>query len=180
MAVGLTKPLIRRQFLLDHDIEYDTTLHVVEDYWMLADCVAAGAHFVVIPEAYYYYRLHAQHTTSAAEAPRDIASTRKRLQAFLDGPVAAVDHEAADYARHHIRRLQVLSSYAAFTSALKDGRIGAAVREFARCPRVVNECAARLPNALERRRRARRGDLFAFDPLSSGHRSRAIPTRPSR
>jgi succinoglycan biosynthesis protein ExoO len=91
IAVGLTKPLIRRQFLLDHAIEYDTNPHVVEDYWMLADCVAAGARFVMIPDAYYYYRLHAQHTTSAAESPRDIASTRARLQAFLDGPVAAVE-----------------------------------------------------------------------------------------
>jgi succinoglycan biosynthesis protein ExoO len=180
IALGLTKPLIRRQFLLDHGIEYDTTLQVVEDYWMLADCVAAGAQFVMIPEAYYYYRLHAQHTTSATEAPKDIASTKRRLEAFLASPVALAEPEAADCARYHIRRMDVLSSYAAFTGAVKSRRIGVAARELVRRPAVFGELMARLPHALERRRRARQGDPFAFDPLSSGHRSKAVPTRPSR
>jgi hypothetical protein len=134
----------------------------------------------MIPEAYYYYRLHAQHTTNAAESPRDIASTKARLQAFLDGPVAPLEPEAADYARYHIRRMEVLASYAAFTNAVKRRRMARAVRELAHCPRVLGEFAARLPYAIERRRRSRLGDPFAFDPLSGGHRSRAVPTRPSR
>jgi len=77
IALGLTKPLIRRQFLIDHGIEYDTTLQVVEDYWMLADCVAAGAKFVIIPEAHYYYRLHAAHTTNARRVRNAIPSSRE-------------------------------------------------------------------------------------------------------
>jgi succinoglycan biosynthesis protein ExoO len=180
IAVGLTKPLIRRQFLIDHAIEYDTTLQVVEDFWMLADCVAAGAKFVLIPEAYYYYRLHAQHTTNAAESPKDIASTKRRLQAFLDSPVAFAEPEAAGYARYHMRRMDILTSYAEFVGAIKAKRMGRAAWKMVRRPQVMSEFAARLPLVLDRRRRARRGDPFAFDPLSGGHRSRAVPTRPSR
>ena len=180
IAVGLTKPLIRRQFLIDHAIEYDTTLQVVEDFWMLADCVAAGAKFVLIPEAYYYYRLHAQHTTSAAESPKDIASTKRRLQAFLDSPVAAAEPEAAEYARYHMHRMDVLTSYSEFVGAMRARQMGRAAWTLVRRPHVVPEFAARLPLIFERRRRARRGDPFAFDPLSGGHRSKAATTRLSR
>jgi succinoglycan biosynthesis protein ExoO len=180
MAVGLTKPLIRRQFLIDHGIEYDTTLHVVEDYWMLADCVAAGAKFVIIPEAHYYYRLHPQQSTTVAGSPRDITSTKARLQAFLDSPLAFVEPEAANFARYHIQRMEVLASYAVFSDALKRRHVGRALGEAVRHPRVVGEFAARLPYAIERRRRSRLGDPFAFDPLSSGHRTRPMPTRLSR
>ena len=180
IAVGLTKPLIRRQFLIDHAIEYDTTLQVVEDYWMLADCVAAGAKFVMIPEAYYYYRLHGGQSTGASEQPKDIASTKRRLQQFLDSATAHAEPEAADYARHHIRRMDLLTSYAAFVTALKARQIGRATREALRRPAVVSELAGRLPYVLDRRRRARKGDPFAFDPLAGGHRSRPVPTRQSR
>ena len=175
IAVGLTKPLIRRQFLIDHGIEYDTTLQVVEDYWMLADCVAAGAKFVMIPEAYYYYRLHAAHTTNASNADKDILSTKRRLEAFLATDVAAADSEAADYARYHIRRMDLLLSYGTFTGSIKARRLHKATWQLLRQPSVLGEFAARLPMALERRRRARRGDPFAYDPLSGGHRSRKAP-----
>jgi succinoglycan biosynthesis protein ExoO len=176
IAVGLTKPLIRRQFLIDHGIEYDTTLQVVEDYWMLADCVAAGAKFIMIPEAYYYYRLHAAHTTSAANSQKDIVSTKRRLVEFLATDVAARDSEAADYARYHIRRMDLLSSYATFADSMKARRIHKAMWQLVRQPSVLGEFATRLPLVLDRRRRARRGDPFAFDPLSGGHRSRKVPT----
>ena len=175
IAVGLTKPLIRRQFLLDNGIQYDTTLQVVEDYWMLADCVAAGARFVMIPEARYYYRLHAAHTTSTANADKDIVSTKRRLEAFLATDVAANDPAAAAHARYHVRRMEILSSYSAFTTSIKAGRVHTAAWQMVRQPKVVGEFVARLPMVLERRRRARNGDTFAFDPLSGGHRSRRVP-----
>jgi succinoglycan biosynthesis protein ExoO len=174
IALGLTKPLIRRQFLIDNGIQYDTTLQVVEDYWMLADCVAAGAKFIVIPEAYYYYRQHASHTTSASNANKDIVSTKRRLEAFLATDVAASDPEAADYARYHIRRMDLLSSYSTFTDSIKARQLHKAVWMMLRRPSVVGEFATRLPMVLDRRRRARRGDPFAYDPLSGGHRSRKV------
>jgi succinoglycan biosynthesis protein ExoO len=180
IAVGLTKPLIRRQFLIDHGIQYDTTLQVVEDYWMLADCVAAGAKFIMIPEAYYYYRLHAAHTTNASNSHKDIVSTKRRLVEFLATDVAARDSEAADYARYHIRRMDLLAAYATFTHSIKARHFHKAMWQMACQPSVFGEFATRLPLVLERRRRARRGDPFAFDPLSGGHRSRKVPTSSKR
>ena len=174
IAIGLTKPLIRRQFLLDHGIQYDTTLQVVEDYWMLADCVAAGAvrddprGALLLPPP---LRTH----TSTANADKDVVSTRRRLEAFLATDVAAKDPAAAANARYQVRRMEFLSSYSAFTKSIKAGHVHKAAWQMVRHPTVAGELVARLPLALERRRRARKGDTFAFDPLSGGHRSRRVP-----
>ena len=95
ITLGLTKPLIDRQFLVDHGIEYDTSLVVGEDYWLLADCVAAGASFVVVPDALYYYRLHAQQTTKTTAGLDDLRSSQRRLRALLERGLEATDPEAA-------------------------------------------------------------------------------------
>jgi succinoglycan biosynthesis protein ExoO len=175
IAIGLTKPLINRQMLVDNGIEYDTSLRAVEDYWLLVDCAAAGARFMVIPEAYYYYRLHAQNTTNSVPADQHVASSKRRLEAFLASDIALSDPVAAGYARHHIRRMELLTAYGEFTRAIKAKRVHNAAWQVMRQPKLVGEFATRLPAALERRRRARRGDAFAFDPLSVDHRSGRLP-----
>jgi hypothetical protein len=175
IAIGLTKPLIDRHFLLDHSIHYDTTLSVGEDYWMLADCVAAGATLVMIPEALYYYRLHAQQMTKATDPAQDLLSTRRRLEAFIDTDAAANDAAAMANARYHLRRMDVLASYASFTRSLKALRPDKAARDAFNEPKVLSEFATRLPLVIDRRRRARQGDPYAYDQLFARHRSRRVP-----
>ncbi|MEO8697493.1 MAG: glycosyltransferase family 2 protein [Acidimicrobiales bacterium] len=175
IALGLTKPLIERQFLIDHAIAYDISLPVGEDYWILADCVAAGARFVMIPEALYNYRLHAQQTTKSTDPANDVQSTRRRLAEFLGSDAATNDVAAAMTARYHLGRMDVLTAYDSFAEALKSFRVDKAARHALREPKVVRELATRLPLALERRRRARRGDPFAYDQLFGPHLSRHVP-----
>ena len=176
IALGLTKPLIDRQFLIDHKIEYDTSLDLNEDYWMLADCVAAGATFVMIPQALYNYRAHAQQTTKSTDSVNDVRSTKRRLEAFLKSDVAANDLEASSNARYHLGRMDILTAYDSFTASLKSLRLDKAAWSALQKPCVVRELMAALPLALDRRRRARRGDQFAYDPLFGPHLSRRVPT----
>jgi glycosyltransferase involved in cell wall biosynthesis len=56
-AIGYAQPLIRRDFLSRHRIGYDTNLSASEDLVFLFACVAAGAHFRLVDEALYVYRL---------------------------------------------------------------------------------------------------------------------------
>ena len=55
-SLGYTKPLIRREFLLQHNIEYDENIHVGEDYVLYLECLRQQARFALVPQAYYYYR----------------------------------------------------------------------------------------------------------------------------
>lgn len=188
IALGLTKPMIDRQFLVDHGIVYDASLEVGEDYWMLADCVAAGAKFVLVPDALYYYRVHGQQTTKKSDSANDVLSARRRLEAFCNSLAASRYPAAAAIARYHLRRMDVLTSYDAFISSLKERRVVDALRCAGRQPIVVSEFTRRLPLAFERRRLDRLGDPFAYDQLFGPHLSRRVPrhvyatkrARPSR
>ena len=54
-SFGFTKPLIKREFLLDHGIQYDENLQLGEDFSLYLDCLLHEAHFFFTPEPYYYY-----------------------------------------------------------------------------------------------------------------------------
>lgn len=63
--LGLTKPLIRRSFLLRHELAYDDTIRGGdEDFHLYFDCLLRGARFVLVPEPYYFYRRHEGAQTS--------------------------------------------------------------------------------------------------------------------
>lgn len=176
IALGLTKPFIRRSFLVDHGIGYDTTLQVVEDFWILADCVAAGAKFIMMPDAYYYYRLHRAHSTITANAIIDLEGTRRRLEELLSSDVALRNADAAHFARYHLQRMNVLLAYAEVVRSIRARHLDKATRQALTRPAVLLELAARLPDTVRRRIRARRGDPYAFDPLIGVHRSRTVPS----
>ena len=55
-SFGYTKPLIRREFLLKHNIQYDETIRVGEDYILYLECLRQQGRFIITPKAYYYYR----------------------------------------------------------------------------------------------------------------------------
>ena len=56
LYLGFSKPLFRRDFLVNHQIQYDETIKVTQDFWFDMDCFAYGASFYLVPEPYYYYR----------------------------------------------------------------------------------------------------------------------------
>jgi succinoglycan biosynthesis protein ExoO len=55
-SLGYTKPLIRREFLLDWGIEYDETIEVGEDFVLYLQCLTHGASLLLVSQPYYYYR----------------------------------------------------------------------------------------------------------------------------
>ena len=59
LHLGFSKPLFRRNFLVNHQIQYDETIKVTQDFWFDMDCFAHGASFYLVPEPYYYYRSRA-------------------------------------------------------------------------------------------------------------------------
>jgi len=113
--------------------------------------------------------------TKSTDPANDVRATRHRLEEFLNSDAAGNDLAAATTARYHLGRLDVLSDYDSFTEALKSLRVDKAARCALHEPKVVSELATRLPLALERRRRARRGDPFAYDQLFGPHLSRRVP-----
>ncbi len=53
----LMKPICRREFLVDHKLEYDESMRVGEDFFLLAESLFNGAKVILIEEAYYIYSM---------------------------------------------------------------------------------------------------------------------------
>jgi succinoglycan biosynthesis protein ExoO len=53
----LMKPICRREFLVDHRLEYNEGLRVGEDFALLAESLFNGAKVILIKEAYYIYSM---------------------------------------------------------------------------------------------------------------------------
>lgn len=55
-SLGYAKPLIKREFLLRHQIWYDENLRVGEDFTLYLECLRRKARFYLLEQPYYYYR----------------------------------------------------------------------------------------------------------------------------
>jgi succinoglycan biosynthesis protein ExoO len=53
----LMKPICRRQFLAEHKLEYNESMRVGEDFFLLAESLFNGAKVILIEEAYYIYSI---------------------------------------------------------------------------------------------------------------------------
>lgn len=56
LSLGFTKPLFKRNFLVEHQIEYDASITVSQDFWFDMQCFLHGATFTLVPQPYYFYR----------------------------------------------------------------------------------------------------------------------------
>src|SRR5690606_35202517 len=54
---GYMKPIFARDFLMRHELHFDETLRVGEDYLLFASALACGATCAVVPDIGYVYYL---------------------------------------------------------------------------------------------------------------------------
>ncbi|RCJ20653.1 glycosyl transferase [Nostoc sp. ATCC 43529] len=70
LHLGLSKPLFKREFLLQHGIEYDEDIRMGQDYWLDMKCLIKGARFFVEPKPYYFYRSRPGSLVHQSRLPR--------------------------------------------------------------------------------------------------------------
>jgi succinoglycan biosynthesis protein ExoO len=56
-SFALMKPIYRREFLADHKLEYNESMKIGEDFFLLAESLFNGAKVILIEEAYYIYSM---------------------------------------------------------------------------------------------------------------------------
>ncbi len=56
LPLGLTKPLIKRDFIAKHQIKNQEDILIGGDFWFYLTCLAYGANFLLVPKPYYFYR----------------------------------------------------------------------------------------------------------------------------
>ena len=56
---GYLKPIIRRAFIEQYQLRYDTTMRIAEDWMLLANALALGARYALIEKPLYRYTIRA-------------------------------------------------------------------------------------------------------------------------
>lgn len=87
-GLGYLKPMFRLDWLRRHDLRYDETLMIGEDFDLVSRALAAGATYAFAPFAGYRYRRRSgsiSHRFSASQLDAMIAGAR-RLAVHLGGP----------------------------------------------------------------------------------------------
>ena len=164
--LGLARPLIRRAFLEEHHLRYDTGLTVGEDHRLYLECLLAGARWLQLPEPHYIY------------VQRDGSATSARLLGTLEGKLRVADEllqrdtleprERITLQRYR-RNIDSLLAYQRVVEPAKAHHLGTALRAALRNPGFVRRVGTEVP-ALLRRRWAYhvRGNAHALDMLPPG------------
>lgn len=119
-GLGYLKPIFCLDWLRRHDLRYDETLEVGEDFDFVSRALAAGAVYVVQPFAGYRYRRRSgstSHRVSAAQLEAMIAAAR-RLATGLDG-------DARREMERRIARMEEDRRFVVLAGRLKAGDVAA-------------------------------------------------------
>ncbi|WP_260928048.1 glycosyltransferase family 2 protein [Novosphingobium sp. 9] len=154
---GFLKPLMRRDFLLQHGLRYDEQVRFAEDFALYVEMLRAGAVWWLHPEPMYRYLVRANSLTSV-QTTGDLDRLRQRQRRLLADARASGDAQFASLLRRHLRNVERCYYYRGFTDELKARRPGAALGYlFASADSVslvAQESARQLPIIL---RKALRG-----------------------
>ena len=123
-CLGYLKPLFRRLKLIETELRYDETLRNSEDYYLVANLLAAGGRMIYAPEPGYLYqrssgstshRLQPAHTATWLDAER-------RFRAQHEAKLSAEEKGALNVRG---RALRDVHQFVAAVDAMKSKRIGA-------------------------------------------------------
>ena len=80
---GYTKPIIRREFLIKNQLEYNEEIEVGEDFVFYLECLRNQARFFLLDRPYYYYRIRTQ-SLSVRKPTEYLAQSCEITQNFIN------------------------------------------------------------------------------------------------
>jgi succinoglycan biosynthesis protein ExoO len=144
---GYMKPIFERSFIEHHDLRFDESLRVGEDYLLMASALACGARCAIVPEVGYVYHL------------RHGSISRVLEQIHLDAMIASdqtflsryqLDAEAMAAQRRRTRSILEAGSFLTMVDEIKRGSVGGFLRTAMENPRALRHL--RMPIAVRMRR----------------------------
>lgn len=155
LHLGLSKPLMRRQFLVGNNLAYDPNLRMGQDFWLYLNSLAKGARFTVDPEGHYYYRSRPGSLVKQSQVKR-LELYCAAAAAFMARPA---DKRTAPINRALERSLIAIRrnlAYYRVVEPLKQGRVPRAVGLALRNPLFFRHALTRVLRAKIQATRTRR------------------------
>jgi succinoglycan biosynthesis protein ExoO len=177
LHLGITKPLFKRQFLIDENIQYNPGLKVSEDFWLTLTCLVRGANFYLVPEPHYYYLARANSLVYSNK----LLNLHQNCRAILDflerERVTETSPQLAKSLAYKYKILKRHQDYFGFLDLLGRKQIWKAIVEIMTKSHIFIDICRKLPGIIDRRIQYYIfGNKTAFDIFS---RQSQKPDRPS-
>jgi cellulose synthase/poly-beta-1,6-N-acetylglucosamine synthase-like glycosyltransferase len=114
-AIGYLKPILRRDFLMRHGLQFLEGVHGAEDLLLYFECVIRGARLHVSRDAHYLYAVAVGSLSNRPGLARHQAAANRRMLRL------ATERGQAKLVRM-LRRRQAVFDHAALVDATREGR----------------------------------------------------------
>jgi len=153
LTLGLTKPIIKKEFLVEHKIEYENNITMgFEDFWLYIRCLGHHAKFVVIPEPYYFYVSRVGSLTKKSQLQRWDQYCRDS-EYFLSQDCIKNNQPLAEALSKRLQSIQASRPYFKVLDTISKGNVFKIATDMAMNPSFFVHFAKRLPSRLQRRYR---------------------------
>lgn len=156
--LGLTKPLMKRDFLTRNNLSYDETIRGDEDFHLYLACLIEGARFIVLPEPHYFYRSR-EGSIVAGRRLDWLHVLRKGNVRLLYQALEKDDQELLSLLSERFSAIEQRIAYYDIVQPLKEGRFSVALAKMVRNPTVFTLFAAYVPQTFYYRLRRLAGRL---------------------
>lgn len=150
LRLAFTKPIIRRDFLKQHDLWYDPSLRLGQDFWFYMLCFLKGARFYMVPEPYYYYRIRCDSLVNASRAER-FDGFYRTAQAFLEMPEVQNNAKLSEALHLNLKSYRRGRDYYRVVEPLKQRNWKKAFGQMLRHPLFFSEFFKKLHQIVKRR-----------------------------
>lgn len=150
LHLGLTKPLIKRDFLFHNGIEYDENIKLGQDFYFSLSCLAHGGRFILVPEPYYFYRSHAGSLVTTGEIKR-LDQACSASQYFLQQEIIQNNPKLLDALSKRLALLEKTRPYFRVIDPVKQRKPLGILIEMVRNPYFFVHLISQLPRIVSRR-----------------------------
>jgi succinoglycan biosynthesis protein ExoO len=146
LHLGLSKPLINRGFLIEHQIFYKPEVRLGQDFFIYLECLIRGAKFVFWPTAYYYYRSRSGSLFTKSQVAR-LTQACKAMEKWLNEDVVKDSPVLSQALSHNLSAYKNSLAYYSVVEPLKQrpldfGKVTLAVLQN---PYFIVRAAQKLP-----------------------------------
>lgn len=150
LHLGFSKPLFKRNFLLNHGITYNETMQVAEDFQLTLQCLIDGAYCVFVPQPYYFYYFRPGSLVTQNKL-RQINQTSKAIQNFLQQKNVQNNPNLVEVLSQSLAILQKNKAYYSVVEPIKQQKLLTALLEIIRNPYFFVHFLSQLKVILLRR-----------------------------
>lgn len=152
LHLGLTKPLIKRAFLLQNNIEYYEDIKMGQDFWLYLKCLVHGANFTLVPEPYYFYRSRPGSLVTKSKLER-LNQFYRDTQNFIQQVAIQENIQLLSSLENRLKIFEKARAYYCVVDPLQQGEILAAAMAMVRNPYFFVHFSQQIPVILSRRLR---------------------------